>query len=247
MFLNLSLPKRTQRGCRCILVLRLLLLSSPPRSVFNLPRVRPSFFFMSVRLFRARPSSHRVRLAELIMAVGLVVDYMVHIVHYFLHQDPSMSKDVRIANALGEIGPSILVGSATTFLGIVSLAFASNMIFRTFFRMFIVIISFGVRKHFSVHLMTAGKTLSNNAILTPFLRSEARNQRVGCRFVRVDVMDVVFHRVSLGHDTPTRLLRTRGLCLTLPLPHSPTLSLSLSLSLSLPLSLSPSLEHVGIV
>lgn len=24
--------------------------------------------------------------AELIMAVGLVVDYMVHIVHYFLHQ-----------------------------------------------------------------------------------------------------------------------------------------------------------------
>lgn len=24
--------------------------------------------------------------AELIMAVGLVVDYMVHIIHYFLHQ-----------------------------------------------------------------------------------------------------------------------------------------------------------------
>lgn len=24
--------------------------------------------------------------SELIMAVGLVVDYMVHIVHYFLHQ-----------------------------------------------------------------------------------------------------------------------------------------------------------------
>ena len=90
------------------------------------------------------------------MAVGLVVDYMVHIVHYFLHQDPSMSKDARIANALGEIGPSILVGSATTFLGIVSLAFASNVIFRVFFKMFLVIISFGVREHSSSGLMTIG-------------------------------------------------------------------------------------------
>ena len=29
---------------------------------------------------------HVSLVAELIMAVGLVVDYMVHIVHYFLHQ-----------------------------------------------------------------------------------------------------------------------------------------------------------------
>eukprot|EP00752_Nemacystus_decipiens_P008590 g7670.t1 len=84
-----------------------------------------------------------ITVVQLIMAVGLVVDYMVHIVHYFLHQDPSISKDLRIANALGEIGPSVLVGVMTTFLGIMPLVFASNAIFRTFFRMFLVIISFG--------------------------------------------------------------------------------------------------------
>lgn len=78
------------------------------------------------------------------MAVGLVVDYMVHIVHYFLHQDPNISKDDRIANALGEIGPSVLVGAMTTFLGIMPLAFANNVIFRVFFKMFLVIITFGV-------------------------------------------------------------------------------------------------------
>ena len=78
------------------------------------------------------------------MAVGLVVDYMVHIVHYFLHQDPNISKDGRIANALGEIGPSVLVGATTTFLGIMPLAFANNVVFRVFFKMFLVIISFGV-------------------------------------------------------------------------------------------------------
>ena len=39
-----------------------------------------------------------------------------------------------------------MVGAATTFLGIMPLAFASNVIFRVFFKMFLVIICFGVRK-----------------------------------------------------------------------------------------------------
>lgn len=39
-----------------------------------------------------------------------------------------------------------MVGAATTFLGIMPLAFANNVIFRVFFKMFLVIISFGVRR-----------------------------------------------------------------------------------------------------
>lgn len=60
-------------------------------------------------------------------------------------QDPNIAKDLRIAYALGEIGPSVMLGAATTFLGIMPLAFGSNAIFRVFFRMFLIIISFGVR------------------------------------------------------------------------------------------------------
>ena len=60
-------------------------------------------------------------------------------------QEANISKDARIADALGEIGPSVMVGAATTFLGIMPLAFASNAISRVFFRMFLIIISFGVR------------------------------------------------------------------------------------------------------
>ena len=51
---------------------------------------------------------------------------------------------MRIANALGEIGSSVMMGAATTFLGIMPMAFANNVIFRVFFKMFLVIISFGV-------------------------------------------------------------------------------------------------------
>eukprot|EP00904_Undaria_pinnatifida_P008217 jgi/Undpi1/4525/HiC_scaffold_18.g07879.m1 len=88
-----------------------------------------------------------ITVIELIMAVGLVVDYMVHVVHYFLHQNPNTPKDERIADTLGEIGPSVMVGAATTFLGIMPLAFANNVIFRVFFKMFLVIICFGSETH----------------------------------------------------------------------------------------------------
>lgn len=56
-----------------------------------------------------------------------------------------MSKDKRIAQALGEIGPAVVVGATTTFLGIMPMIFASNVIFRVFFKMFFIIILFGVR------------------------------------------------------------------------------------------------------
>lgn len=84
-----------------------------------------------------------ITVIELIMAVGLVVDYTVHIVHYFLHQDPSISKDTRIAGSLGEIGPSVILGASTTFVGILPMLFANNVIFRVFFKMFLIIITFG--------------------------------------------------------------------------------------------------------
>lgn len=59
-------------------------------------------------------------------------------------QDPNTPKDARIADALVEIGPSVMLGATTTFLGVMPLAFANNVVFRVFFKMFIVIISFGV-------------------------------------------------------------------------------------------------------
>lgn len=51
---------------------------------------------------------------------------------------------MRIADALGEIGPSVIVGACTTFVGILPMAFASNVIFRVFFKLFLCIIAFGV-------------------------------------------------------------------------------------------------------
>ncbi|CAM9203139.1 unnamed protein product [Chrysoparadoxa australica] len=76
---------------------------------------------------------------ELVMAVGLVVDYIVHVLHYFVHQPYTDGIEKRVILALEEIGPSIMLGGATTFLGVVPLAFASNEIFRVFFRSVVLV------------------------------------------------------------------------------------------------------------
>lgn len=57
-------------------------------------------------------------------------------------EDPNISKAARIADAMGEVGPSVMLEAVTTFLGIMPLAFANNVMFRTVFKnvMFIIII-----------------------------------------------------------------------------------------------------------
>lgn len=84
-----------------------------------------------------------ITVVQMVMAVGLVVDYISHILHYYLKQLHSLSPDDRMIAAMTEIGPSVLLGCSTTFIGILPLGFANSTIFRTFFRMFLSIIVYG--------------------------------------------------------------------------------------------------------
>lgn len=88
---------------------------------------------------------------NLIMAIGLVVDYSAHIMHNFGVQptrDPLTGAVVhrakRVQSALGQMGVSIVLGGVTTFVGVLPCAFAGSEVFRVFFHMFIDIIVFGL-------------------------------------------------------------------------------------------------------
>jgi len=78
---------------------------------------------------------------SLILSLGLSVDYSVHIAHSFLMF--TGTRDQRAAAALRHIGGPVFQGAASTFLAILSLAGASSYVFRTFFKMWLVIISLG--------------------------------------------------------------------------------------------------------
>ncbi|CAM9184764.1 unnamed protein product [Chrysoparadoxa australica] len=79
----------------------------------------------------------------LIMAVGLVVDYNVHLVHYYLNQPAGLTRSKRLPAALGEVGPAIALGVTTTLVGSVPMLFAKSTIFQIFGRMFLSIVCFG--------------------------------------------------------------------------------------------------------
>ena len=54
------------------------------------------------------------------------------------------SGDEAVAGMLQEIGPPVLLGGLTTFLGISPLILSNSTVFRTFFKMFLGIIVFGL-------------------------------------------------------------------------------------------------------
>lgn len=82
----------------------------------------------------------------LVMAIGLVVDYCMHIIDAYLKLPPQEFSDrnEHMEAALVDIGASVFLGGFSTFLGILALAFASGEIFRTFFVMFVSMVVLGV-------------------------------------------------------------------------------------------------------
>ena len=76
------------------------------------------------------------------MSIGLVVDYSLHLTQSVNTQAPTIEMDVRIATALAEIGPAVLLGACTTLIGIVPLTFAASEVFRVFFRMMLGVVVF---------------------------------------------------------------------------------------------------------
>eukprot|EP00403_Amphidinium_massartii_P048273 CAMPEP_0178464984 /NCGR_PEP_ID=MMETSP0689_2-20121128/51122_1 /TAXON_ID=160604 /ORGANISM="Amphidinium massartii, Strain CS-259" /LENGTH=788 /DNA_ID=CAMNT_0020091899 /DNA_START=162 /DNA_END=2525 /DNA_ORIENTATION=- len=81
-----------------------------------------------------------ISMINLVMAVGLVVDYSMHVVHNFMLQDNSLPRSERAVKAMEEIGPAVFLGVSTTFVSILPLALSTSQIFRVFFKMFFGIV-----------------------------------------------------------------------------------------------------------
>merc|ERR1712137_1414500 len=79
---------------------------------------------------------------NLVLAVGLAVDYSAHIAHSFLvTQAPSGAERAR--HAVEHIGISVLNGAFSTFLAVFPLCVSKSYVFQVFFKMWFMIIIFG--------------------------------------------------------------------------------------------------------
>merc|ERR1719461_799825 len=79
---------------------------------------------------------------NIVLAVGLCVDYSVHVGHAFLIADGD--RKAKTEEALLTIGSAVFNGGLTTFLALVLLGFSTSHVFISFFKVFVLTVSFGL-------------------------------------------------------------------------------------------------------
>lgn len=80
---------------------------------------------------------------NLVIAIGLCIDYSSHIAHRFLIE-PGSDRNERIKSTLANIGPAVLNGGFTTFFAFLLLANSESHVFITFFKVFFLVVTFGL-------------------------------------------------------------------------------------------------------
>ncbi|XP_045128749.1 protein patched homolog 2-like [Portunus trituberculatus] len=79
---------------------------------------------------------------NLVLCIGLCVDYSVHIALHFLQIKGSRDERVRVT--VKEMGPPVLNGAFSTFLTFILLAGSESHVFESFFKIFFGVFMFGV-------------------------------------------------------------------------------------------------------
>lgn len=82
-----------------------------------------------------------VSLVNLVLAIGLSVDYSCHVAHAFMHKQGT--RDERAHLALKEMGVSVINGAVSTFLAVLLLGGSKSYIFVVFFKMFFLSCTMG--------------------------------------------------------------------------------------------------------
>jgi Niemann-Pick C1 protein len=83
-----------------------------------------------------------VSYVTLVMAIGLLVDYLLHVLLRY-YETPG-NRQEKVIKVLRSMGSSVLMGGITTFLGTVPLAFSSSEIFTSVFIAFIALVVLGI-------------------------------------------------------------------------------------------------------
>ena len=79
---------------------------------------------------------------DVIIAIGLCVDYSVHICHAFL--TVSGTRKERAKAAVLDMGMAVLNGGVSTLIAFILLAGSDSHVFSVFFRIFLLVIIFGL-------------------------------------------------------------------------------------------------------
>lgn len=79
---------------------------------------------------------------NLVLAIGLCVDYAAHVAHTFMTTPGT--RDERAITTVKAIGPAVFHGGFSTFLAFIFLADSDSHVFLTFFKIFVLVVAYGL-------------------------------------------------------------------------------------------------------
>ena len=126
----------------CVFLTTLILLADLLGSILVLGTVALSLVDLCGFMHTWDISIDVVSAVNVIIAIGLCVDYSVHICHAFL--TVSGTRKERAAAAMVDMGPAVLNGGVSTLIAFILLAGSDSHVFSVFFRIFLLVIIFGL-------------------------------------------------------------------------------------------------------
>ena len=111
-------------------------------ALFVFPFITVLYFNMLGFLKVAGVQINATSYVTLIMSIGLMIDYIMHILVRFYESAGNRHEKVR--ETMTSMGSSIFLGAASTFLGIVCLSMSTNDILKDVFLSCVGLITFGV-------------------------------------------------------------------------------------------------------
>ena len=128
-------------GLLSVFIIMLMFIPHPIGALLLTPVVAAIYVELMALLHLVDVAINGVSAIGLVMSIGLVVDYNAHIVMTYYESKEANSRDERVRKTLKTMGPSVLLGGFTTFLGVLPLSFTGSEAFRTFFYTFLGITS----------------------------------------------------------------------------------------------------------
>ena len=124
-----------------VFVMNVIVLASIPMAAIVVGMVALTDVMLFGYMWYVDQYFNPVTAINLVLAVGIAVDYSAHIAHSFLVL--SGDRPSRARGALEHIGGEVISGAFTTWLGIVIMGFTEHYIFQSFFKMFFAIVVAG--------------------------------------------------------------------------------------------------------
>ncbi|EGG21969.1 Niemann-Pick C type protein [Cavenderia fasciculata] len=128
-----------------VLVVCLILLANPVISLLVVLCVAMVSVDLLGVMYLWNVNLNAVSVVNVVMAIGISIEFCVHVAHAFIRAPDTMDKSEKAKYALTEVGSSIVSGIfITKLLGVVVLGFSNSEIFRVYyFRMYISIVILG--------------------------------------------------------------------------------------------------------